>query len=129
MNGMLCGCEGVASMAAMSTAVMISGMAALVGWALLLALGVFWLDHTRREQGASSARDNGLTGRAPQSHVARQFAPHRSADAPLPDLRVYAVLRAARKIHTLPDLPRPRIVAQILAQADEMSRQSDTWDR
>ena len=129
MSGMLCGCEGaVVYMAVISNVVVISGMAALVGWALVLILGVFWLDQTRREQGASSARNNGRTGRAPQSHVARRSAPHQPTDELIPDLRVYAVLRAARKIHNLPDLPRPQIVAQLLAQADDTSRLSETWD-
>ena len=129
MNGMLCGCEGaVVSMAVLNNVVVISGMAALVGWALVLVLGVFCLDYTHREQGASSQRAIGRIGRAPQSHVARRFVLHRSADAAISDLRVYAVLRAARKIHNLPDLPRPQIVAQLLAQADDTSLPSDTWE-
>lgn len=105
----------------MSNGVVISGAAMLVGCALLLVLSVVWLDWMSEKQLTSSAQNTGSARFTPCDGDAKQSAPSLPVSTPIPDLRVYAVLRAARKTHTLPDLPHPPIVARLLASTDEVN--------
>jgi hypothetical protein len=66
-----------------------------------------------------------------RSDAAVEDGPGRGASrsptcATRPDLRVYAVLRMARKSHRLPELPLPQIAQWLLVDAD---RPSDADDR
>lgn len=109
----------------MNNGVVISGAVALVGLALLLVLGVLWFDRVRQEQIAPAGHDTEPASCAPSGCAARQSALHLAVGAPIPDLRVYAVQRATRKVKHLPTLSQPQIVSWLLAAANESDRLAD----
>jgi hypothetical protein len=86
-----------------------------------LFLVVVWLEYRRSWEPATSRRASlrqGMSASGTGGSGAPPCASARSrGDVPTQDLRVYALLRAARNAHRLPEVPQPHVVEWLLSQA------------
>jgi hypothetical protein len=109
------------SMLTTSSWIVMGGILAIVLCGTALFLVAIWLEKTGWWESAPvgfGARP-ASTDASGRGHTCGGLGTR--SDIPMPDLRIYAVLRAAWKVHRLPALPQPRAAARLLADTGDPS--------